>query len=125
MFAADTVIYLIPEEATMDNPMMQAMQQLQLMQEKMAEAQGQLESMSVSEVGGGGMIRVTVNGNGRITRVDITPEAYAGDDREMFEDLLIATINKTLDSAKAMAEQHVAKATEGLMPNIPGFDLPF
>lgn len=109
----------------MENPMMQAMQQLQLMQEKMAEAQQQLESMSASEEGGGGVVRATANGHGRIIRLDITAEAYAADDREMFEDLLIATINKTLDSAKRMAEQHVAKATEGLMPNIPGFDLPF
>lgn len=109
----------------MDNPMMQAMQQLQLMQEKMAEAQGQLESMTVSQDGGGGIIRVTANGLGRVTRLEITDEAYAGDDREMFEDLLIATVNRTLDAAKAMGDAHVAKATEGLMPNIPGFDLPF
>jgi nucleoid-associated protein EbfC len=110
----------------MSNPMMQAMQQLQLMQQKMAEAQAALEHKTITEEGGGGMVRVTANGLGRITKLEVSPEAIAAaaDDREMIEDLLIATINKTLDSSKQMANSDIGEATKGLMPNIPGLDLP-
>ncbi len=108
----------------MSNPMMQAMQQLQLMQQKMAEAQAALEHKSVTETGGGDMVRVTVNGQRRITRLELSPEALSVDDREMLEDLLISTINKAMESAAAMANTEIGDATRGLMPNIPGLDLP-
>lgn len=110
----------------MSNPMLEAMQQLQLMQEKMAAAQAALEHKSVTEVGGGGMVRVTADGLGRVTKLTLSPEALsaAADDREMLEDLLIATINKTLESAKKMANDDIGEATRGLMPDIPGLELP-
>jgi hypothetical protein len=110
----------------MSNPMMQAMEQLQLMQQKMAEAQAALEHKSVTEEGGGGMVRVTADGLGRITRLELSPEALAAgaEDREMLEDLLIATINKTIEHSKNMANSDIGEATRGLMPNIPGLDLP-
>jgi DNA-binding YbaB/EbfC family protein len=114
------------ESIAMSNPMMEAMQQLQLMQQKMAEAQAALENKFVTEEGGGGMVRVTADGLGRITRLELSPEAVsaAGEDKEMVEDLLIATINKTIESAKVMANRDIGEATHGLMPNIPGLDLP-
>jgi DNA-binding YbaB/EbfC family protein len=110
----------------MSNPMMEAMQQLQLMQQKMAEAQAALEHKFVTETGGGGMVRVTVDGLGHVTKLELSPEAVtaAADDREMIEDLLIATVNKAIDSAKEMANNDLGEATRGLMPDIPGFDLP-
>lgn len=109
----------------MSNPMMQAMQQLQLMQQKMAEAQAALENKTITETGGGGMIKVTVNGQRKITALELNPEALSGEDKEMVEDLLIATINKALDAAATMANDEIGNATRGLMPNIPGLDMPF
>lgn len=110
----------------MSNPMMQAMQQLQQMQQKMAEAQAALEHTLITEEGGGGMVRVTANGLGKLAKLELSDEAMAaaGDDREMLEDLLIATINKTIDRAKEMANARIGEATRGLMPDIPGLDLP-
>ncbi|MBS1911306.1 MAG: YbaB/EbfC family nucleoid-associated protein [Bacteroidetes bacterium] len=108
----------------MSNPMMQAMEQLQMMQQKMAEAQAALESKMIVQEGGGGMLSVTVNGLGRLMRLQLSPEALATDDREMLEDLLIATINRALEVAKETANEDIGAATRGLMPNIPGLDLP-
>lgn len=108
----------------MSNPMMQAMQQLQLMQQKMEEAQAALEHKTVTESGGGGLVAVTVNGHRRITKLEIKPEAITTEDKEMLEDLLIATINKAMDSATTMANEDIGQATNGLMPDIPGLDLP-
>jgi DNA-binding YbaB/EbfC family protein len=108
----------------MSNPMMQAMQQLQMMQQKMAEAQAALEHKTVTETGGGGLVRVTVNGHRRILKLELSPEAMTGEDKEMVEDLLISTINKAMESAAEMANNDIGDATRGLMPDIPGLDLP-
>ena len=103
---------------------MQAMQQLQLMQQKMAEAQQALNNMFVTEEIGGGLVRITANGHGLVTKLEIKPEAVGGD-KEMLEDLLITAMNKVAASAKAMAASEIERATAGLMPNIPGMNLPF
>lgn len=107
----------------MDNFMMQAMQQLQLLQEKTAQAQKELEAMFVTETGGGELIRVTVDGSGRLTKLELSPQLLSNDDREMVEDLVITTINRALESSRSMQEAHMARATAGLMPNIPGLNL--
>jgi DNA-binding YbaB/EbfC family protein len=104
----------------MSNQMMQAMQQLQLMQQKMAEAQAALETKTLTEEAGSGMVRVTMNGHGRITRLEIDPSVIDAGDKESLEDLLISAINRATERAKEMASQDVADATRGLMPNIPG-----
>jgi DNA-binding YbaB/EbfC family protein len=109
----------------MSNQMMQAMQQIQLMQQKMAEAQAALADKSVVETGGDGMVEVTVNGLGVVTKIVIAPQLLEASDKEMLEDLLITTINRAIESAKKMANDEIGEATRGLMPNIPGFDLPF
>lgn len=103
------------------NPMMQAMQQLQMLQQKMAEAQAKIATMSVTEETGGGAVKVTANGPGQITKIEITPEAIDPEDRETLEDLILTAVNKALASSKKMAEDEVKSATAGLMPDIPGF----
>ena len=104
----------------MGNPMMAAMQQMQQMQAKMAETQEALQHKTVTEEVGGGMVRVTATGGGRITKVEIKPEAIDPEDREGLEDLIIAGVNKALDAAQDMAEKEMEAATAGMMPNISG-----
>jgi DNA-binding protein YbaB len=41
----------------------------------------------------------------------------------MLEDLLVAAVNKALQSADKMISEEIAKVTSGLLPGIPG--LPF
>ncbi|MEP7219038.1 MAG: YbaB/EbfC family nucleoid-associated protein, partial [Bacteroidota bacterium] len=113
-----------PETWTMSNPMMQAMQQLQLMQEKMTEAQAALEQKRITRSGGDGLVQVTVSGLGKIIGITISPEAMTAEDKDTLEDLLITTINHAVDEAKEIANQDIGDATNGLMPNIPGLDLP-
>ena len=59
------------------------------------------------------------------SKVEIKPEAIDPDDREGLEDLLITAINKALDAAQEMAGKEMEAATSGMMPNIPGLNLPF
>jgi len=100
------------------------MKQVQKMQEKMAEVQAMLEQKTVSAESGGGMVKVTANGKNQIVSIAIDPEVINAAEKEMLEDLVLAASNKALEDAGKMAQEEMAKATSGMMPNIPGLNLP-
>lgn len=92
-------------------------------QARMKEAQASLNTITESGESGAGMVRVTVNGLKQIVRLNIDQDLIRPDDREMLQDLVVAATNKALENVEPKIKAHLQKATEGLLPNIPGFDL--
>ncbi len=112
-------------ERTMGMPNMQAMlKQVQKVQERMASIQAELENKVVSAESGGGMVKVAANGKQRITKIHVEREVINPEDAEMLEDLILAAVNKALEESQKMAQDEMAKATAGMMPNIPGLNFP-
>ncbi len=109
----------------MSNPMMQAMQQLQEMQRRMEEVQASLLNRFVTEESGGGLVRVTANGAQQVTKLQIDPSVIDPNDREAMEDLIITAVNKAVAAAKEMSDREIKNVTSGMLPNIPGLNLPF
>jgi len=100
------------------------LQQVQKMQQEMQKVQADLVNKTVSEEAGGGMIRATVNGARELISLDIDPQVISKEEKEILEDLVVAAVNKALNSAAKMAEEELAKVTKGMIPpglNIPGF----
>ena len=104
--------------------MMGMMKQIQKMQEKMAQVQQELESKTVVGEAGGGMVKITVNGRQQLVKAVIEKEVIDPADPEMLEDLVVAATNKALEEAAKMAQEEMAKVTSGMLPNIPGLNLP-
>ncbi|HTO93828.1 MAG TPA: YbaB/EbfC family nucleoid-associated protein [Bacteroidota bacterium] len=106
-------------------PNMQGMmKQLQKMQEAVARVQQELETKTVSGDAGGGMVSVTVNGKQRLTAIRIDKEVVNPADIPMLEDLVMAAANKALEDSAKIAQEEMARATGGLLPNIPGLNIP-
>lgn len=100
------------------------MKQIQKMQEKMQQVQEDLEHRTVVGEAGGGMVKATANGKQRLTGLSIEREVIVPDDREMLEDLILSAVNKALEESQRVAQEEMAKVTNGMMPNIPGLNLP-
>jgi DNA-binding YbaB/EbfC family protein len=100
------------------------MKQVQQMQERIAKVQAELGSKSVVAEAGGGMVKVTASGKQQIVKIEIEKEVINAEEKEMLEDLIVAGVNKALDEAAAMANAEMQKATAGMMPNIPGLNIP-
>ena len=106
------------------NQMQGMLKQVQQMQEKMQQVQEELEQKTLIEEAGGGMIKVTINGKLQLTKVQIEKEVINPDDSEMLEDLVVAAVNKAIESAQKMSQEEMNKATSGIMPKIPGLNIP-
>ena len=100
------------------------MKQAEGLKRKMEEAQAELERTLVEGQSGGGMVKITLNGKGDLTKMHLDPSLLNKDEAEILEDLIMAAHNdahKKLDDAKAKS---MSAMTQGIsLP--PGFKLPF
>jgi nucleoid-associated protein EbfC len=103
--------------------MMGMMGKVKEMQSKMLEAQEKLGEIIAEAESGGGMVKVTANGKKELLSIEIEPELLSPEDGKMLQDLIVAAVNKALADVEGKAKEEMSKATEGMIPKIPGFDL--
>jgi len=96
------------------------LKQAQKMQEQIAKAQENLDSIKAEGTSGGGMIKVIANGKQEIESVKIDPEVIDRDDAEMLEDLVLAAVNQAIEKAGEMAKEHMNSITGGMLGGLPG-----
>ncbi len=99
---------------------MKALEQVQKMQEEVSKMQESLGSVIASAEAGGGMVKVTANGNGEIIAIKLEKEVIDPNEQEMLEDLVVAAANRALSKAKELADEKMSSVANNFMPNIPG-----
>ncbi|MBN8650860.1 MAG: YbaB/EbfC family nucleoid-associated protein [Cytophagales bacterium] len=103
--------------------MMKMMGRMKEVQAKIKEAQDNLVKVQATGESGGGMVKATVNGKKQLISLDIDAAILKADDKILVQDLVVAAVNKAAEEAEVLAKEELKKATEGLLPNIPGMDL--
>lgn len=98
------------------------MQQMKVLQQKMARIQEELLTKTVESAAGGGMVTAVANGRQELLKVAIDPRVVDPEDVEMLEDLVTAAVNDVLRKSKELAAAEMGKLTGGL--NIPGMNIP-
>lgn len=103
--------------------MMKMMGKVKEVQAKMKEAQEKLVHVTAEGESGGGLVKAKANGKHQVLSIEVDASLLKIEDKDMLQDLVVAAVNKALTEADERGKEEVKKATEGLIPNIPGMDL--
>ena len=90
------------------------LRQAQVMQNKLAKLQNELNERTYEASSGGGMVKAVVSGKQELRGLTIDPKALEGGDVEMLQDMVIAAVNSALKAAETSREESMAKVTGGL-----------
>ena len=100
------------------------MKQAQAMQQKMEQMQQEIAAMHIDGSAGAGLVKVTLNGEGRALAVHIDPSVIAEGDAEVVSDLVAAAFNDAQSKVEQEKQSKMQALTGGL--NLPaGMKLPF
>ena len=88
---------------------------------KMKESQAKIKNIKVEGMSGANSVKVTLNGDGEMIQVDISPETMK-EEKSIIEDLIVAAHNNAKAQLKSKTSEEISKATGGL--GIPGFKWP-
>ncbi|GAB2478079.1 hypothetical protein GCM10011375_19130 [Hymenobacter qilianensis] len=103
--------------------MMGMMGKVKELQDKMKQAQDEVQFLTATAESGGGLVKATANGKRNVVKLEIDESLLTPQDREMLADLVVAAVNKALDEVSEKAKEELKNKTAGLMPNLPGLDL--
>ena len=88
---------------------------------KMKESQEKIKNIKVEGMSGANSVKVTLNGDGEMIQIDISPETMK-EEKSIIEDLIVAAHNNARAQLKSKTSEEISKATGGF--GIPGFKWP-
>ena len=88
---------------------------------KMKESQEKIKNIQVQGISGANSVQVTLNGDGEMIKLEISPETIK-EEKSIIEDLIVAAHNNAKAQLKTKTSEEISKATGGL--GIPGFKWP-
>jgi len=103
--------------------MMNMLGKVKEVQAKLKQIKDNLVHITVTSEAGGGMVKATINGERQLVKLEIDNDLVKPEDKEMLQDLIVAAVNKGMKDIDEKIKEEFKKGTEGMLPNIPGFDL--
>ena len=104
------------------NDFSKILSQAKELETKMKESQEKIKNITVEGISGSNSVKVTLNGDGEIIKIDISPETLK-EEKAIIEDLIMAAHNNAKIKLKSKTTEEITKATGGL--GIPGLKFPF
>jgi len=99
------------------------MKQAAGLQSKMQEMQEKIAGMEAEGQAGGGMVKVTLNGKGYASKVEVEKALVNPEEVDVLEDLICAAINDAKAKLEGQSAEEMKALTDG-MPLPPEFKLP-
>ncbi|MEO4055658.1 YbaB/EbfC family nucleoid-associated protein [Solibacillus sp. CAU 1738] len=93
------------------------MKKMQKMQKEMMEAQEALNAQQFEGTAGGGMVKITMNGQREVLAVNLDESVVDPEDIEMLQDLVVIATNDALKKVEDTTSSTMGKFTQGL--NLP------
>lgn len=104
--------------------LMGIMKQAKAMQEKMQTLQAEIELAEASGQSGGGLVSVSLRGQGDLVSISIDPSLMVADEKEILEDLIVAAFADARRKLAQILQDKTQELTAGM--NLPaGMKLPF
>ncbi|HYW53267.1 MAG TPA: YbaB/EbfC family nucleoid-associated protein [Dongiaceae bacterium] len=94
------------------------MQQFQKMQQDMVKAQEDIQNTTVEGAAAGGVVKITMTADNRVTKIALDKSVVDPDDVETLEDVIVAAFNDARAKAEEFASKRMGSVTGGL--KIPG-----
>ncbi|MEY2785144.1 MAG: hypothetical protein RL277_1354 [Planctomycetota bacterium] len=94
------------------------LRQAQEMHRQMEKTREELRKTQLEGSAGGGAVRVAVNGEGQVLKIEISKEAIESRDKTLLEDLVLAAVRDGLTRASTLREERLSKISGGL--SLPG-----
>ena len=91
------------------------------LEKKMKESQENIKKISVEGKSGSDSVKVTLNGDGEMVQIYISPEMLK-EKKTIIEDLITAAHNNAKEKLKSKTSEEISKAAGGF--GIPGFKWP-
>lgn len=88
---------------------------------KMKESQEKIKNIKVQGTSGVNSVKVTLNGDGEMIKLEISPETIK-EEKLIIEDLIVAAHNNAKAQLKTKTSEEISKATGDF--GIPGFKWP-
>ena len=88
------------------------------LEKKMRESQEKIKNILVEGVSGANSVKVTLNGEGELVKIDISSETMK-EEKSIIEELIVAAHNNAKSQLKSKTSEELTNATGGL--GIPGF----
>ena len=88
---------------------------------KMKESQEKIKNIEVQGISGANSVKVTLNGDGEMIKLEISPETIK-EEKSIIEDLIVAAHNNAKAQLKTKTSEEISKATGDF--GIPGFKWP-
>lgn len=85
----------------------------QQVQGRLQQLQGELAGRTVEASAGAGLVRATVDGQGRLRALIVAPEAFEGRDAELLGDLVLSAVAEAQRLAAEFAQSEMRKVQPG------------
>ncbi len=99
------------------------LEQAKSIQEDMQKKQKDIEKQEINASSGGEMVKITMNGKGNVTGLQIDESLLKPEEKEILEDLIIAAINNAIKKIEELKGSLTENMMKDMNLNIKDFNL--